>query len=194
MSDMPPTTQETGQETGESRFTDSGAGSGSGTTFEEFVAELRTIAAHAFKSERPDHTLQPTAIVSEAWIRLMQRPESAFTSVTAFRSWASKVVRHILVDYARAKAADKRLGMRSRLDVGEIENGHQGLTAAELLDLNQALEHLALIQPRMARIVELRFFGGMSVPEVCEELDIRESRAKAEWEMARVWLRKRLRG
>jgi RNA polymerase sigma-70 factor, ECF subfamily len=186
MSESPSPTQETGDRRGTRTGTDA--------TFEDFVHELRAIAAHAFEGERTDHTLQPTAIVSEAWLRLMQRPESAFTNVIAFRAWASKVVRHILVDYARARGTDKRFGEKSDIDVFEVEHANHGLTPEELIDLNNALVQLELKQPRLARIVELRFFGGMSVPEVCEELGIRQSRAKAEWEMARVLLRRALRG
>ncbi|MDZ4797852.1 MAG: sigma-70 family RNA polymerase sigma factor [Bryobacteraceae bacterium] len=148
--------------------------------------ELRVIAASYLRNERPNHTLQPTALVNEAYLRLTQR-ESPFTSRTHFFSVAAQVMRHILVDYARQRSAGKRgAGIPCiSLDAG-LEIAADQCTLVS--DLDEALTRLALIAPRQARVVELRFFAGMSEVEIAEVLGVNERTVKRDWAAARAWL------
>lgn len=150
--------------------------------------ELRGIAHKYFQSERPDHTLQPTAIVHEAYLRLVDESSVDWQGRTHFRAVCAKVMRRVLIDYARSRGRDRRGGgdkpllLDSRVAPLQIES----IGAVELSD---ALDRLAKLDERQARIVELRFFGGLSVEEVAKTLDLSKRTVEGEWTHAKAWLR-----
>lgn len=158
--------------------------------------ELRRIARNLLRSERPNHTLQPTALVHEAYLRLIDESQLANGTDQAAKSRflgiAANAMRRILIQHARGRSAEKRGGPRQRveLDEGEIALPIQDET---LLDVDQALTKLQAINPELARLAELRLFGGLSVREVAPVLEVSLSTAKENWALARAWLSRLLR-
>jgi RNA polymerase sigma factor (TIGR02999 family) len=152
-------------------------------------AELRRIAASKLRSEREGHTLQPTALVHEAWLRLMKQHDSGWQNREQFFAIAAQAMRRILVDHARKRHAAKRGDGEAPVDVDEVA---QILTVTlpdeRLLALDDALKGLATLDARQARIVELRFFGGLSVEETASVLAISPTTVKREWATGRAWL------
>jgi RNA polymerase sigma-70 factor (ECF subfamily) len=154
-------------------------------------AELRRIASAYLRRERADHTLQPTALVNEAYLRLAERGEVAWESKAHFLAIAANVMRQILVDHARARQAHKRHGDRTRVELDEA------LVVAferdlDLVWLDDALDRLGALDWRLARVVELRFFGGLTTKETAEVLAISTATVEREWATARGWLRREL--
>lgn len=154
-------------------------------------AELRSIAEKHMRGERPDHTLQPTALVHEAYLRLLGSAPIAFESRLHFLRTASQVMRRVLVDHARARNTAKR-GGAIHLPLNEAIAGADD-ELIELLVLDDALTQLAAAEPRWAQVAELRFFGGLEVPEVAAALGISEATVKRDWQFARAWLAQVLR-
>jgi RNA polymerase sigma-70 factor (ECF subfamily) len=151
--------------------------------------ELRRRAGAYLRGERPDHTLQPTALVHEAYIRLVGQERVTWQNRAHFFGVAAQMMRRILVDHARRHQAAKRPGVRVTLD--------EHVAAAqprdcEILLLDQALTELAAVAPRQAQIVELRYFGGMSEQEVAVVLELSRATVTREWQAARVWLYRRM--
>lgn len=157
---------------------------------------LRALAA-AMLAERPRQvTLQPTALVHEAYLRMVGKgPGEAWNGRAHFLGVAAKAMRHVLIDAARRRRADKRGGGLRRVTLADADGvpGADGADA-DLLDLDEALEELARLEPRHARVAELRYFAGMTVPEAAEALGVSPSLVKLDWAMARAWLHKRLSG
>jgi RNA polymerase sigma factor (TIGR02999 family) len=152
--------------------------------------ELRAIAGRHMRGERPDHTLQPTALVHEAFLRLVGGSPMHFEDRTHFIRAASQAMRRVLVDHARARTAAKRSGdLRVTLD--EAIAGHDD-RIVDLLVLDDAMTRLAAAEPRWARVVELRIFGGLEVAEVAEALGISPATAKRDWQFAKGWLAREL--
>jgi RNA polymerase sigma factor (TIGR02999 family) len=149
-------------------------------------AELRQRAARYLRRERPAHTLQPTALVHEAYIRLSGRNEG-WKDRAQFFAVASQVMRRILVDHARARGAAKRPGRRMQITLTE-EVAAPDAREVDLLALDDALDQLAVADPRQARLVELRFFGGMTNEEVASVLGVSEATVYREWRLAKAWL------
>ena len=149
--------------------------------------ELRRLAHHYMRGERSDHVLQTTALVNEAYLRLAQVERVQFRDRTHFMAVAATQMRRILVDHARARGADKRGG---GVEVGSLEQiaGTLADASVDVTALDAALEELARFDPRQARIVELRFFGGLSIAEVADALDISPATVGREWVSARAWL------
>lgn len=149
--------------------------------------ELRRLAAHYLRVERRAHTLQPTALVHEAYIRLMGQRGDAWQNRAHFIGIAAQVMRRVLVDHARARNADKRGGPKCQITFDEAlaPAGTQNL---DVLALHEALERLAHSDVRQSRIVELHFFGGLSFDEIALVLDISVRTVKRDWKMARAWL------
>ena len=151
--------------------------------------ELRRLAKVQMRHERCNHTLQPTALVNEAYERLIQTPPQgvAWQSRAHFFAIAAQVMRHILVDYARAKRAQKRGAFRQQVT---LEDGLQRIEGQSLdvLALNEALERLAKLDQRQSRVVELRFFGGLTFEEIAEVQCVAVRTVKRDWSMARSWL------
>ena len=146
--------------------------------------ELRRLAALQMARERPDHTLDATALVHEAWLRLVGN--ESFASKSAFLRAAAAAMRRILVDHARARNADKRGGRWDRVALADWHKATP--TSAQVLALNDALDRLAAEEPRKAELVALRFFGGLSMPEAADALDISVPTAERWWAFARSWL------
>ena len=149
---------------------------------------LRGLAAAYLRRERSDHTLQPTALVHEAYLKLASG--GGFKSETHFQAVAATAMRQILVDHARARGAQKRGGdwLRVTLSEGQADSGPD----VDMLALDDALNELASLDKRKARVVELRFFGGMTTAEAAEEVGVSPKTAEADWYFARAWLRDRL--
>jgi RNA polymerase sigma factor (TIGR02999 family) len=157
--------------------------------------ELRRLAANYLRHERPGHTLQATALVHEAFVRLSQEKHQPWQNRTHFLAIAALSMRQILVQRARAKHADKRGGKdaeRITLDDSALAE-HAGLSrGVDVLALDTALEKLAALDARQAQIVELRYFGGLTVEETAEALDISPATVKRHWTLARAFLKREL--
>jgi RNA polymerase sigma-70 factor (ECF subfamily) len=150
-------------------------------------AELRRLAAHYLRGERADHTLQPTALVHEAYIRLTGLHEVDWQSRSHFFATAATVMRRILVDHARAQNANKREGCRDAVSLEEALVVSPA-RSAQLIALDDALDRLAKLDLRRSKIVELRFFGGLSEEETGEVLGISARTVKRDWRVAKAWL------
>ena len=154
----------------------------------QVYGELRRLAAHYMRAERGNHTLQPTALVNEAYSRLVQQPQVPWQSRAHFFATASQLMRHILVDHARARQANKRGGVQRQVTLDEAILKSQNHTI-DVLILHEALEHLAQLDARQARIVEHHFFGGLTFEEIALVLECSERTVKRDWSMARAWLK-----
>jgi RNA polymerase sigma factor (TIGR02999 family) len=152
-------------------------------------AELRRIAAAKLRAERGGHTLQPTALVHEAWLRLMNQHESGWQNREQFFAIAAQAMRRILVDHARKRHAAKRGNGDVAVELDEVARILTvTLPDERLLALDEALEGLAALDARQARIIELRFFGGLSVEETASVMGISPTTVKREWATGRAWL------
>jgi RNA polymerase sigma factor (TIGR02999 family) len=152
--------------------------------------ELRRVAHHQLQRERPGHTLQSTALVHEAFLRLMAGQPPELRGRSHFIAVASRLIRQILVDYARERSAAKRDG-GCRLAVEHLE-GMPITQDAELLALDDALNDLYRIDERQGKIVDLKFFGGLSSPEVSEVLGLSRATVDRDWSTARAWLHRQM--
>jgi RNA polymerase sigma factor (TIGR02999 family) len=153
--------------------------------------ELNTLAHRYMRHERPDHTLQPTALVNEAYLRLMGRDARDWNDRAHFFATASIVMRRILVDHARQRAAAKRPGNKKRVEIDDAMAATRP-RVDELLALDEALTRLAGWSPRQARLVEMIYFGGLTEEEAAGELGISLRTAKRDWTAARAWLQAQL--
>jgi RNA polymerase sigma factor (TIGR02999 family) len=151
-------------------------------------AELRRRAAAYLRGERPGHTLQPTALVNEAYFRLVGR-RKPWQNRSQFFGVASNVMRHILVDYARRRRAGKREGLRMSLDEAVVPSDERDV---DVIRLDEALVELSSFDPRQSRVVELRYFGGLTLEEIGPVLGVSTATVKRDWAMARAWLFDRL--
>jgi RNA polymerase sigma factor (TIGR02999 family) len=149
--------------------------------------ELRRLAQTYLRRERPGHTLQPTALVHEAYMRLVDQSRVEWRSRSHFFSVASQMMRRVLIDYARARASEKRGGGGSRLSLDEAAIVPEE-RAADLLALDEALKRLADTDERKSRVVELRFFGGLSINETAEALGMHTATVERDWVVAKAWL------
>jgi RNA polymerase sigma factor (TIGR02999 family) len=160
--------------------------------------ELRRLAANYLRRERPGQTLQATALVHEAFLRLSKEKHQPWKNRTHFLAIAALSMRQILVQRARARHADKRGGEnaeRITLDESAIaEQTPDSTGGVDVLELDAALEKLAALDPQQAKIVELRYFGGLTVEEAAEALDISPATVKRHWTIARAWLKRELSG
>jgi RNA polymerase sigma factor (TIGR02999 family) len=155
--------------------------------------ELRALAARELRRERPGHTLQPTALVNEAYLRLAGEKQVDWKGRSHFLAIAARDIRQILINHAQARGAAKRGGGAARvslLTAGLIDDRPE----VELLDLDAALRDLHDLDERQARVVELRFFGGLDVEEAAEVLGVSPRTVKSDWRFARAWLHARLQG
>jgi len=154
-------------------------------------AELRRQAKRALRREGEGHTLQATALVHEAWLRLDGQHDARWESRTQFLAVAAQMMRRVLVDHARTRRALKRGGGETHVTLDDA--GHAPAPdAVDVLALDEALARLAALDPRKARLVELRYFAGMSIPEAATALDISIATVGREWAVARMWLRREL--
>jgi RNA polymerase sigma factor (TIGR02999 family) len=161
-------------------------------------AELRRIASKQLRAERQEHTLAPTALVHELYLRLVDQRRATWQNRAQFFGLAAQLMRRILVDHARTQKAAKRGGSVTRMSLDELIEG--GLSepdtgpAADVLAIDEALERLARLDGDQARIVELRFFSGLTVEETAHVLSRSPRTVKREWRLARAWLYRELRG
>jgi RNA polymerase sigma factor (TIGR02999 family) len=153
--------------------------------------ELRRLAKNYMRQQRPDHTLQTTALVNEAYLRLIDSDQVRWQNRTHFFAISAQLMRRILVDFARAKKADKRGGDKHMVTFEEklpvsIEK------ESELLALDEALKELATMDERQSQIVEMRYFGGLNEKEIAEALNISTRTVRRDWSIARAWLYREL--
>jgi RNA polymerase sigma factor (TIGR02999 family) len=149
--------------------------------------ELRGLAHHYMDGERPGHTLQTTALVNEAYLRLADQTNSNWQSRAHFFAVAARAMRHILVNYAKSNQAQKRGGGAARIELDEaaILSPEQ---SKEIVDLHEALERLATLNSRKARVVELKYFGGLNQDEIAEVMKISTVTVRRDWMFAKTWL------
>ena len=153
--------------------------------------ELRRLAAAYLRRERANHTLQPTALVNEAYLRLVDQ-KARWQNRAQFFGVAAQLMRRVLVDHARVHQAQKRGGSdQQRLSLADVERASDK-PDVDLLALHEALNELAELDPQQARIVELKFFGGLSIEETAEVLGVGHATVERDWKMARAWLRSKL--
>jgi len=149
--------------------------------------ELRRLAANYLRRERVGHTLQPTALVHEAYLRLVDQTRVEWQNRAHFFGVAAQMMRRILVDHARGQQAEKRGGDVQKISLDENIDV-SALRASELVALDEALERLAELDPQKSRLVELRFFGGLSVEETAEVMGVSAPTVKRHWRLAKAWL------
>jgi len=154
--------------------------------------ELHRLASRYLRHERVGHTLQTTALVHEAYLKLVDQKNANSQNRVQFFSLAAKVMRHILVDYARSRNASKRGGSYCRLSLDEALISDEEVDP-DLVALDKALNALSAIDPQQSRVVELRVFGGLTVEETAEALAISPRTVKREWSMAKAWLHRQIR-
>src|SRR5690242_11470459 len=154
--------------------------------------ELRRLASNYLRRERASHTLQPTALVNEAYLKLVDQRNAKWQNRAHFFGIAAQLMRRILVDRARQHQAAKRGGsVQQRISITSAEKFAKQ-PEVDLLALNEAMEELAAMDPQQSRIVELKFFGGLSIEEIAEVLGIGHATVERDWKMARAWLRRKL--
>jgi RNA polymerase sigma factor (TIGR02999 family) len=153
---------------------------------------LRQVAARLLQRERRDHTLEPHAVVNELYLRLLGGTPVSFHDRAHFLAVAAQTMRRILIDHARARLAEKRGGDQRRVPLSAADGWAAAVSSEELIDLDAQLSALALADPRAARVVELRFFGGLREEDVAEALDVSVITVKRDWKAARAWLAARL--
>jgi len=154
--------------------------------------ELRRQAHGALRREGEGHTLQATALVHEAWLRLDGQHDARWESRSQFLAVAAQMMRRVLVDHARTRRALKRGGGDVQVSLSDANNAVAPSDSVDVLALDDALARLAIIDPRKARLVELRYFAGMSIPEAAEALGVSLATVGREWAVARMWLRREI--
>ncbi len=168
---------------------------GDGSALEQLMPlvydELRHLAARYLRRERANHSLQPTALVNEAYLRLVDQQKVEWQNRAQFFGLAATLMRNILVDHARSRQAAKRGGQQHRVS---FDNFHQADARPELeiIAVHETLERLAAFDAQKARIVELRFFGGLSIEETAKVVGIGHATVERDWKLARAWLRREL--
>jgi RNA polymerase sigma factor (TIGR02999 family) len=150
--------------------------------------ELRRVARRKLAGQRSNHTLQATALVHEAYMRLVNRKQTYWQDRAHFFALAAQMMRQILVDHARSHNAAKRGGEAISVTLDEESPGSEGTINVDLIDLDTALKKLATLDARQSQLVELRFFGGLSIEEAAQAVNISPATGKREWATARVWL------
>jgi len=154
----------------------------------QIYKELRRLAAGYMRSERGNHTLQPTALVHEAYVRLVQEQQIPWQSRAHFFATASRLMHNILVDHARGRQAQKRGGVQQQVTLDDSVLSTQDRTV-EILAIHEALQKLGKLDERQAKIVEMHFFGGLNFQEIALVLGLAERSVLREWSMARAWLK-----
>ncbi len=169
---------------------------GDGTALERLmpkvVVELRKIAGRFFEHEDSGHTLQPTAVVSELYLRLVGRRRVSWKNRAHFFGFAAQSMRRILVDHARRKKTLSRGKGAPHLSLDEISEPEVASSSVDLFEIDDALRRLAELDPRQAKVAELRLFAGLTHEEIAEILDVTARTVKRDWHHARLWLRQEL--
>jgi RNA polymerase sigma-70 factor (ECF subfamily) len=150
--------------------------------------QLQALATRLLQRERHDHTLEPNAVVNELYLRLIGGQPVSYQDRVHFFAIAAQTMRRILIDYARARVADKRGGQQQRVGLSAVDGMVFTASSEQLLDLDRLLSALATTDPRAAQVVELRFFGGLREEDVAEVLQVSVITVKRDWKVARAWL------
>jgi RNA polymerase sigma factor (TIGR02999 family) len=150
--------------------------------------QLRALAVRLLQRERHDHTLEPNALVNELYLRLIGGQPVSYQDRVHFFAIAAQTMRRILIDYARARVAEKRGGQQLRVALSAVDAAAPAAASEQLLDLDSLLSALATTDPRAAQVVELRFFGGLREEDVAEVLQVSVITVKRDWKVARAWL------
>jgi RNA polymerase sigma-70 factor, ECF subfamily len=150
--------------------------------------DLRRLAAHCLRDERPGHTLQATALVHEAYLKLADQHRAQWQNRAQFMALAAQLMRRILVDYARQRIAQKRGGGAAAVELEDNLAAASSAQSEEVLAVDEALARLSALDAQQARVVELRYFGGLTVEETADALDISPRTVKRDWAMAKAWL------
>jgi RNA polymerase sigma factor (TIGR02999 family) len=150
--------------------------------------ELRSLARGYFRKERAGHTLQPTALVHEAYLRLVGRSNVEYQDRTHFYAVCARAMRQILIDHARGQKRLRRGGDRTLVSLNECLDAAQTFHTTDVEALNDALEKLESLDPRQAKVVELRFLGGLSISEIADYLNVSKRTVEGDWTHARAWL------
>jgi RNA polymerase sigma-70 factor, ECF subfamily len=153
--------------------------------------ELHRIARRAWTGQNPGHTLQPTVLIHEAYLKMAGQGEKTFESRAQFFALASMAMRQVLVNHAHSNLTQKRGGDKQVVPLDDVEPGAQR-QAREVIALNEALKELEKLDPRKSRVVELRYFGGMSIEETAEALQVSTITVTRDWQAARAWLAREL--
>ncbi|HEY0670615.1 MAG TPA: ECF-type sigma factor, partial [Longimicrobiales bacterium] len=156
--------------------------------------ECRRIAARQLRAERSDHTLDPTALVHELYVRLADQKRATWQSRAQFFAVAARLMRRILVDHARARHAQKRGAAPIMVTLSTATDVPEDTSAADILAIDEALERLAVLDAEQVRIIELRFFAGLTVEETAHVVGRSARTVKREWQLARAWLYRELHG
>jgi RNA polymerase sigma factor (TIGR02999 family) len=156
--------------------------------FAAVYPQLRQIASRFLQHERGDHTLEPTALVNELALRLLGSEPIAYSDRTHFFALAAQMMRRILIDHARARVAEKRGGIQQRVNLSAVEEWQPAPQSEDVLMLDEALSKLEQADARAAKVVELRFFGGLREHEVADVLGVSVITVKRDWKVARAWL------
>ncbi len=156
-------------------------------------AECRRIAAQQLRKEHRDHTLDPTALVHELYLRLVDQRRASWANRTQFFGVAAQLMRRVLVDYARARQAHKRGGSATFVSLAAAADTPDESRVADVLAIDEALERLAAFDPEQVRIIELRFFAGLTVEETARLVGRSPRTVKREWRLAKAWLYRELR-
>lgn len=156
--------------------------------------ECRGIAARLLRGERSEHTLSPTALVNELYLLLIDQRRARWESRRHFFNVTAQLMRRILVDYARSRGASKRVGGRVMISLSQAAETPDDSPDVDVLALDAALDRLGELDPDQVRIVELRFFAGMTVEEIAQVLDRSSRTVKREWQLAKAWLYRELHG
>jgi RNA polymerase sigma factor (TIGR02999 family) len=159
--------------------------------FEAIYPELRRLARSLMRRERPGHTLQPTELVHDAYMKLVDQTIVLARDRAHFLGIAARAMRQILVDHARRRHAEKRGGHWDRVTLVD-SLGHQASDGFELLALDEAIASLAAKDERAARVVELRIFGGLTIEEIAQAIDVSKRTIDADWQFARLWIARAL--
>ncbi|MBL4698214.1 MAG: sigma-70 family RNA polymerase sigma factor [Phycisphaerales bacterium] len=162
------------------------------TLLSQIYDELRSIAGSYLRQERADHTLQPTALVHEAYARLIDQTQIPWSDAGHFRAITAKVMRQVLIDHARKHGALKRGGDRLKVTLSDTDGAVQ-MNVLDLLELDEAMKKLKQLDERKSRVIELLFFGGMTHKEASLVIGVSQKTVEADWYMARAWLGKQLR-
>ena len=149
--------------------------------------ELRRLARHFLAAERPDHTLQPTALVHEAYLRLINQEKVDWRNRAHFLAIAATMMRRILVNYAEARETQKRGGNTRVVTIADVPSNSE-TPEVDLVVLNRSLDDLGKLDPQQSKVVELRFFGGLTIEETAEVMNLSPATVKREWTTARLWL------
>jgi len=155
--------------------------------------ELRQIARRHMRAERADHTLDTTALVHEAYVKLVRLDRMSWQNRAHFLAMAAKAMRRVLVDHAVGRRAQKRGGVRQRVPLEDVA-APAGQPVETIVALDDALRRLEAVDARLSVVVECRYFGGMSVDETAQALDVSPATVKRQWSVARAWLNRELRG